>query len=112
MRTDNQLILATKPFAKDQTLRSWCHVLSTGALLLASREAMVNAAKYAGDVPISLFACKRPLAASTFTGMQKITRMEKTLRLRQDLEFLSRLMNFVRMPLKAAEIMNSKNLIH
>ncbi len=36
MRTDNQLILATKPYAKDQTLRSWWQVLSTGALLLAA----------------------------------------------------------------------------
>lgn len=36
MRTGKELILATKPFAKDSPLRSWFYVLSTLALLLAA----------------------------------------------------------------------------
>lgn len=36
MRAGAELILATKPFAKDSTARSWWHILSTGALLLAA----------------------------------------------------------------------------
>lgn len=35
-RTGSDLILATKPFAKDSTLESWWHVLSTAFLLLAA----------------------------------------------------------------------------
>lgn len=35
MRTGKELILATKPFAKDSTAKSWWSVLSTGALLAA-----------------------------------------------------------------------------
>ena len=35
-RTGPELILATKPFAKDETARSWWCVLSTGLLLLAA----------------------------------------------------------------------------
>jgi acyl-lipid omega-6 desaturase (Delta-12 desaturase) len=35
VRTGKELLLATKPFARDSTLRSWWHVLST-ALLLAT----------------------------------------------------------------------------
>ncbi|HEX4265024.1 MAG TPA: fatty acid desaturase [Verrucomicrobiae bacterium] len=35
-RTDRQLILATKPFAKDNTLQSWWCVLSTLFLMLAA----------------------------------------------------------------------------
>jgi omega-6 fatty acid desaturase (delta-12 desaturase) len=34
MRTGTELILATKPYAKDDSVRSWWCVLSTGALLL------------------------------------------------------------------------------
>jgi signal transduction histidine kinase len=37
-----------------------------GALLLASREAMVNAAKYAGDAPISLYAEVEPAQVTVF----------------------------------------------
>jgi len=36
MRTGKALVLATKPFAVDHTLRSWWCILSTGALLLAA----------------------------------------------------------------------------
>ena len=35
-RTGPDLILATKPFAKDSTLKSWWHVVSTAFLLLAA----------------------------------------------------------------------------
>ena len=35
-RTGPDLILATKPFAKDSSLKSWWHVLSTALLLLAA----------------------------------------------------------------------------
>jgi omega-6 fatty acid desaturase (delta-12 desaturase) len=35
-RTGSDLILATKPFAKDSTLESWWHILSTALLLLAA----------------------------------------------------------------------------
>ncbi len=35
-RTGPDLILATKPFAKDSTVESWWHILSTGGLLLAA----------------------------------------------------------------------------
>ena len=35
-RTGSDLILATKPFAKDSTVESWWHVLSTAVLLLAA----------------------------------------------------------------------------
>ncbi len=35
-RTGPDLILATKPFAKDSTFESWWHILSTAALLLAA----------------------------------------------------------------------------
>ena len=35
-RTGSDLILATKPFAKDSTFESWWHILSTGSLLLAA----------------------------------------------------------------------------
>ena len=34
MRTGQQLVLATKPFAKDNSLTSWWHVLSTSVLLV------------------------------------------------------------------------------
>src|ERR1043166_4933796 len=36
MRTGHELIMATKPFAKDQPLRSWWCVLSTAFLLLSA----------------------------------------------------------------------------
>ncbi|MFT4689016.1 MAG: omega-6 fatty acid desaturase (delta-12 desaturase) [Limisphaerales bacterium] len=36
MRSGKELILATKPFAQDSTIRSWWCVLSTGGLLLAA----------------------------------------------------------------------------
>ena len=36
MRTGPDLVLATKPFARDSTLRSWWHILSTAVLLLAA----------------------------------------------------------------------------
>lgn len=36
MRSGRELILATKEYAKDHTLVSWWHILSTGFLLLAS----------------------------------------------------------------------------
>lgn len=36
IRAGPELILATKPFAKDSTARSWWHILSTGFLLLAA----------------------------------------------------------------------------
>jgi len=36
MRTGPDLIRATKPFAFDQTMKSWWYVLSTGSLMLAS----------------------------------------------------------------------------
>jgi omega-6 fatty acid desaturase (delta-12 desaturase) len=36
LRTDNQLVLATKPYAKDQTAKSWWYLLSTGFLLLGA----------------------------------------------------------------------------
>lgn len=36
MRTGKELILATKPYAVDSPLRSWWHIGSTGALLVAA----------------------------------------------------------------------------
>jgi omega-6 fatty acid desaturase (delta-12 desaturase) len=35
-RNGIELILATKPFAKDDTLKSWCHVISTLILFMAA----------------------------------------------------------------------------
>src|SRR5688572_5601385 len=35
-RTGPELILATKPYARDSTVKSWFHVVSTGLLLLAA----------------------------------------------------------------------------
>jgi disulfide bond formation protein DsbB len=43
-RTGPDLILATKPFAKDSSLKSWWHVLSTALLLLAALAALAGAA--------------------------------------------------------------------
>src|SRR5689334_14698564 len=35
-RTGPELILATKPFSRDSTARSWWYVISTGLLLVAA----------------------------------------------------------------------------
>ncbi|MDB6025726.1 MAG: fatty acid desaturase [Verrucomicrobiales bacterium] len=36
MRTGQELILATKPYAKDDTAKSWWYILSTGSLMVAA----------------------------------------------------------------------------
>ncbi|MEI9898030.1 MAG: hypothetical protein WDN28_30280 [Chthoniobacter sp.] len=36
IRTGAELILATQPYAKDSTVQSWWHILSTAVLLLAA----------------------------------------------------------------------------
>src|SRR5258708_4612331 len=36
IRTGSELILATQPYAKDSTVQSWWHVVSTAILLLAA----------------------------------------------------------------------------
>jgi acyl-lipid omega-6 desaturase (Delta-12 desaturase) len=55
-RTGKELILATKPFARDSTVRSWFHVLSTAVLLAATMAGTLWNFNLAGRVACSLLA--------------------------------------------------------
>jgi omega-6 fatty acid desaturase (delta-12 desaturase) len=56
VRTGKELILATKPFARDSTAKSWWYVLSTGFLLAASLVGTLWNFNLAGKIACSLFA--------------------------------------------------------
>ncbi len=55
-RTGPDLILATKPFARDSTLKSWWHILSTGLLLLAALAGTHWNVNLAGQIACSFLA--------------------------------------------------------
>lgn len=56
MRSGKDLILATKPFAKDSTARSWWHVLSSGALLAAAMVGAIWSGPIAAKIACSILA--------------------------------------------------------
>ncbi len=56
MRTGKELILATKPFAADSTLRSWWYVLSTALLLAGSLAGTLWNFHLAGKIICSVMA--------------------------------------------------------
>jgi omega-6 fatty acid desaturase (delta-12 desaturase) len=56
VRTGKELILATKPFARDYTTKSWWYILSTGFLLAASIVGTLWNFNLAGKIACSLFA--------------------------------------------------------
>jgi omega-6 fatty acid desaturase (delta-12 desaturase) len=55
MRTGQALILATKPFAKDDPVRSWWAILSTGFLLLAALVGTLMELHWAARAAASVF---------------------------------------------------------
>ena len=55
-RTGPDLILATKPFARDSTLKSWWHIFSTGLLLLAALAGTHWNVNFAGQIVCSVLA--------------------------------------------------------
>jgi acyl-lipid omega-6 desaturase (Delta-12 desaturase) len=55
-RTAKEIILATKPYAFDSTLRSWWHVLSTGFLLVAAVAGTIWNVHFAGKLFCSILA--------------------------------------------------------
>ena len=54
-RSGPELILATKPFAKDSTARSWWHIISTGLLLLAALTGSIVNFHPAAQILCSIF---------------------------------------------------------
>ena len=56
MRTGKELILATKPYAVDSSVRSWAHILSTGLLLAAALAGTLWNVNLAGKIACSLLA--------------------------------------------------------
>src|ERR1035441_10125988 len=56
MRTGKELILATKPYAVDSSVRSWAHVLSTGLLLAVALAGTLWNFHLAGKLVCSLLA--------------------------------------------------------
>jgi len=56
MRVGKELILATKPYATDQTLRSWWCVLSTTFLLIAALVGTLSHLPFFGKIGCSLLA--------------------------------------------------------
>ena len=56
MRTGQELIRATKPFAHDSTARSWWYFLSTAALLLATLAGTLWNESFAAKLLCSVFA--------------------------------------------------------
>ena len=56
MRTGKELILATRPFARDFTARSWWHVLSTAFLLAAAVAGTLWNFNLGGRIICSIFA--------------------------------------------------------
>ena len=56
LKTGKEIILATKPYASDSTLRSWWHVLSTGGLLIAAMAGTVWNLHLAGKIVCSILA--------------------------------------------------------
>jgi acyl-lipid omega-6 desaturase (Delta-12 desaturase) len=56
MRTGKELILATRPFAVDSTVRSWWHVISTALLLAAAITGTLWNVHLAGKMVCSLFS--------------------------------------------------------
>jgi len=56
MRTGKELILATKPFAVDSTVRSWWSVLSTGLLLLAALAGTIWSFHLTGKIVCSVLS--------------------------------------------------------
>jgi omega-6 fatty acid desaturase (delta-12 desaturase) len=56
VKTGKELIIATKPFAVDSTVRSWWHILSTSFLLVIALAGTLWNFDLAGKVVCSLFA--------------------------------------------------------
>ena len=56
MRTGKELILATKPYAVDSTVRSWWHVLSTALLLALAIAGTLWNFHPAGKIVCSIFS--------------------------------------------------------
>src|SRR6266576_4369159 len=56
MREGKELILATKPYANDQTLRSWWCILSTAFLLIAALLGTLWHFPFLGKIVCSLLA--------------------------------------------------------
>lgn len=56
MRTGKELILATKPYAKDSTARSWAYLLSTAFLLAGALAGTLWNFHFAGRILCSLLA--------------------------------------------------------
>ena len=56
VRTGKELLLATKPFAVDSTVRSWWHVLSTALLLAAAFTGAMSNFHWAAKLVCSIAA--------------------------------------------------------
>src|ERR1051326_101191 len=56
MRTGKELILATKPYAHDSSVRSWAHLLSTALLLASALAGTLSNLNLSGRIGCSLLS--------------------------------------------------------